>query len=95
MSTHTEHDIPILASGLRAPIADAEVDGGVLTNAGADHIAAVLSRLPSSVRREVFHILDTKPGRWDYKDSKGREYHYKLRQFRNYHRDKFVACLNG
>ena len=95
MTTYTEDDIPILASGLRAPIADAEVVDGVLTDAGADHIAAVLSRLSNSTRREVFHLLDTKPGRWDYSDSKGREYHYKLRQFRNYHRDKFVACMNG
>jgi len=33
--------------------------------------------------REDFMILDTQPGRWNYKDSHGREWHWLLRRFRN------------
>ena len=76
-----------IASYMRGKIADALVIDDRLTLEGAHQIKDAFIALPSEVRGAVFRELDNKPGQWSYKDAQGREYHYKLRQFRNGHRD--------
>ncbi len=43
----------------------------------------ILHALRGLTHKSEFVTLDSEPGKWNYKDSQGREWHWLLRRFRN------------
>jgi hypothetical protein len=58
-------------------------DSHLMDDASMEKVLGILGDLPKDIARDVFWMLDEKPGTFGY-DWDGQEWHYKLRQLRNH-----------